>query len=251
MHCFFGKGEQCNYIHCNRVGGEGCLSHKGWQNKRQREKTRRHFQLKQLKFLLRVLYILNPHPTIYTVSNKLLSSHTHTHPHKKSLVKYLFPTRHSHCFLQIPDYSQYFSLMHACTHTHAHALPHACTQTHMHTHTHTHLLHSLPCHYAQASSSSSSSKSSSSSSSTCKQNNDYAVNRKKIHKATSAFNHTWKEIITAYLWCPISQEPRVFTKAYRYVHFITHTHTHTCAYTNACIPPPPTFIPSALCVRGC
>ena len=138
MHCFFGKGEQCNYIHCNRVGGEGCLSHKGWQNKRQREKTRRHFQLKQLKFLLRVLYILNPHPTIYTVSNKLLSSHTHTHPHKKSLVKYLFPTRHSHCFLQIPDYSQYFSLMHACTHTHAHALPHACTQTHMHTHAHTH-----------------------------------------------------------------------------------------------------------------
>ena len=233
MHCFFGKGEQCNYIHCNSAGGEGCISHKGWQNKRERErereKRRRHFQLKQLKFLWRVLYILNPHPTIYTVSNKLHSSHTHTRT-KRAWSSICFQLDiHTASCKSLIALSTSLSRMHACLYTHActhiptcmHTNKHAYTHTHTHACTHTHLLHSLPCHYAQASSSSSSSKSSSSSSSTCKQNNDYAVKRTKSTRQHQPSTIHGKELL---FMVPISQSKGVYKGL----------HTHTRAYMTEC-----------------
>ena len=220
MYCFFGKGEQCNYIHCNSAGGEGCLSHKGWQNKREREKRRRHFQLKQLKFLLRVLYILNPPPTIYTVSNKLHSSHTHTCT-KRAWSSICFQLDiHTASCKSLIALSISLSRTHACLYTHA--FPHACTQTHTHAHTHT--------------------PSAQSTLSLCSSILIFLIlkvllilifhlqtkqwlccKENKIHKATSAFNHTWKGII---IYGAPSHRARVFTKAY--------THTHTRAYMTEC-----------------
>ena len=144
MHCFFGKGEQCNYIHCNSVGGEGCISHKGWQNKREREK-KKTFSIKAAEIPMAcALHSESPSYNIHCEQQATFIHYTHTH--KKSLVKYLFPTRHSHCFLQIPDSSQYFSLRHACmpvhtrmhTHSHMHAHKQTCIHTHTRTHAHTH-----------------------------------------------------------------------------------------------------------------
>ena len=234
------------YIATVREGKAVYHTKAGKTRKREREREKKKtFSIKAAEIPMAcALHSESPSYNIHCEQQATFIHYTHTH--KKSLVKYLFPTRHSHCFLQIPDSSQYFSLTHACmpvhthmhTHSHMHAHKHTCIHTRMHTHT----------------------PSAQSTLSLCSSILIFLIlkvllilifhlqtkqwlccKENKIHKATSAFNHTWKGII---IYGAHLTEQGCLQRP---------THTYTCIHDwmHVCIPPPPTFIASALCVRGC